>query len=157
GIYIPVIVKAEIVDRVLRQVFVIFVPADSQRLGPLFEGSSLPMGMPATLKSLVHLLRIMFRARWDILEPRREEVIYKHPSRERCAELVRLVLSDYDDLSGDLASLHLSSDDAFHELFDPTLWKEIDACGSEWLALTGRLRTMSTDNAKELADVFTAL
>src|SRR4051812_11364101 len=49
GIFIPVIVRAEIVDRVLRQVFVIFVPADAERLGALFEGSSLPRGMPAGL------------------------------------------------------------------------------------------------------------
>lgn len=51
GIFIPVIVRAEIRDRELRRVCVIFVPADSQRLGALFEGSSLPRSMPATLKS----------------------------------------------------------------------------------------------------------
>jgi hypothetical protein len=157
GIFIPVIVRAEIVDRELRQVFVIFVPADSERLGALFEGSSLPMGMPATLKSLVHLLRLMFRARWDILEPRRAEVTYKKPSKERCAEIVRLVLSDYDELNCDLASLHLSGDDAFHEVFDPELWKEIDASSREWLALTGDLRAKPPDNAEELSSLLTAL
>jgi len=157
GIFIPVIVRAEIVDRELRQVFVIFVPADSERLGALFEGSSLPMGMPATVKSLVHLLRLMFRARWDILEPRRAEATYKKPSKERCAEIVRLVLSDYDELNCDLASLHLSGDDAFHEVFDPELWKEVDACGGEWLALTGDLRAKPPDNAEELSRLLTAL
>lgn len=157
GIFIPVIVRAEIVDRELRQVFVIFVPADSERLGALFEGSSLPMGMPATLKSLVHLLRLMFRARWDILESRRAEATYKKPSKERCAEIVRLVLSDYDELNCDLASLHLSGDDAFHEVFDPELWKEIDACSREWLALTGDLRAKPPDNAEELSSLLTAL
>ena len=157
GIFIPVIVRAEIVDRELRQVFVIFVPADSERLGALFESSSLPVGMPATFKSLVHLLRLIFRARWDILEPRRAEATYKKPSKERCAEIVRLVLSDYDELNCDLASLHLSGDDAFHGLFDPELWKEIDASGTEWLALTGDLRAKPPDNAEELSSLLTAL
>ena len=157
GIFIPVIVRAEIVDRELRQVFVIFVPADSERLGALFEGSSLPRSMPATLKSIVHLLRLIFRARWDILEPRRAEAIYKKPSKERCAEIVRLVLSDYDELNCDLASLHLSGDDAFHGLFDSELWKEIDAYSTEWLALTGDLRAKPPDNAEELSSLLTAL
>jgi len=147
GIFIPVIVRAESVDRQLRRVVVIFVPADSERLGALFEGSSLPMSMPATLKSLVHLLRLMYRARWDILEPRRAEAMYKKPSKERCAEIVRLVLSDYDELNRDLASLQLSGDDAFHGVFDSELWEEIDARSAEWLALTNDLRAKPPDNA----------
>lgn len=157
GIFIPVIVRAEIIDRVLRQVFVIFVPADAARLGALFEGSSLPIGMPANLKSLVHLLRLMFRARWDILEPRRSEAVFKKPSKERCLEIGRLVLSDYDDLGSDLATLHLSGDDAFREIFDPKLWGEIDACSMEWQALTSELKTKAPENPEELGTLLTAL
>jgi hypothetical protein len=157
GIFIPVIVRAEIVDRELRQVFVIFVPADSERLGALFEGSSLPMGMPGTLKSLVHILRLMFRARWDILEPRGAEATYKKPSKERCAEIVRLVLSDYDELNRDLASLHLGGPAAFHAVFDEEFWKEIDALSREWLALIGDLTAKPPDNPEDLSKLLTAL
>jgi len=157
GIFIPVIVRAEIVDRVLRQLFLIFVPADSERLGPLFEGSSLPMGMPAGLKSLVQLLRLMFRARWDILEPRRAEATYKKPSKQRCAEIADVVLSDYDELNCDLASLHLNGEDAFREIFHPELFKEIDACGKEWVALTDELRAKSPDNFEDLSRLLTEL
>jgi hypothetical protein len=157
GIFVPVIVRVEIVDRVLRQVFVIFVPADAERLGALFEGSSLPMRMPTTLKSLVHLLRLMFRARWDVIEPRRGDAIRNNPSRERCAELVRLIMADYEELSSDLANLHIGGDDAFHEIFDQELWGEIDACSREWLDLVSGLRTKSPDNAQELVDVLTEL
>jgi hypothetical protein len=156
GIFIPVIVRAEIVDRVLRQVFVIFVPADSERLGPLFDGSSLPMSMPATLKSLIQLLRLIFRARWDIIEPRRAEALYKKPSRERCVEIAGVVLSDYDELNRDLASLHLSGDDAFHEIFNRDLWKDIAAYSEEWLELAGELRALP-DNSEELSRVLTGL
>lgn len=157
GIFIPVIVRAEIVDRTLRQVFIIFVPADPERLGPLFEGSSLPMGMPATFKSLVQLLRLMFRARWDILEPRRAEAVFKKPSRERCAEIARVVLSDYEQLNNELARLHLSGDDAFREIFHPELGSEIDACGKEWLTLTRELEAVSPDGSEELSRLLNAL
>jgi len=157
GIFIPVIVKAEIVDRKLRQVFVIFVPANSERLGALFEGSSLPRAMPATLKSLVQLLRLIFRARWDILEPRRSEARLKQPTRERCLEIVNQVLSDYDELNGELADLHLAGDDAFHGLFDRELWDGIDAGGKEWLEIVGRLRTNPPENAEDLSNVLSAL
>jgi hypothetical protein len=157
GIFIPVIVRAEIVDRVLRHIFVIFVPADSERLGALFESSALPMSMPATLKSLVHILRLIFRARWDIIEPRHAEAAYTKPSKERCSEIVGLVLTDYDELNRDLATLHLSGDDAFHEVFDSEFWNEIDACGSEWLALTDDLKAKPPDNAEALSSKLKAL
>jgi TIR domain len=157
GIFIPVIVRAEIRDRELRQVFVIFVPADSERLGALFESSSLPKGMPGALKSLVHILRLMFRARWDILEPRGVEAAYKNPSKERCAEIVRLVLSDYDELNCDLASLNLSGPAAFHDVFDEECWPEIDALSREWLARIGDLTAKPPDNAEELSSLLTAL
>jgi hypothetical protein len=157
GIFIPVIVKAEIVDRVLRQVFVIFVPADPERLRPLFEGSSLPIGMPANLKSLIHVLRLIFRARWDILEPRRAEATYENPSKERCAEIVGVILADYQQLTRDLASVNLKGDDAFHDLFEEDLWKDIDAYSKEWLELTRRLKAELPDHAEELARALTEL
>jgi len=157
GIFIPVIVRAEIVDRKLRQVFVIFVPADSGQLGALFEGSSLPTTMPAPLKSLVQLLRLIFRARWDILEPRQAEARYKQPPRERCLEIVSQVLTDYDDLNGELAALHLSGDDAFHGIFDPELWPDIDAGGKEWLEIVNGLRTTPPDNPEDLCKALSAL
>lgn len=156
GIFIPVIVRAEIVDRELRQVVVIFVPADSKRLGALIEGSSLPNTMPSNLKSLILLLRLLFRARWDILEPRRSEATYKDPSKERCIEIAHLVLSDYDELNRDLPK-DLSGDDAFHSVFDCEFWPEIDACIKEWMALMGELRTKSLDNSEELSRLLTAL
>ena len=158
GIFIPVIVKAEFVERELRQVFVIFVQADSDRLGALIEGSSLPMGMPANLNSLVHLLRLMFKARWDILEPRLTEATKKPPpSKERCAKIVSSVLADYDELIRDLASLRLSSREAFRGVFDSKFQKKIDACSREWVALTDDLRAKPSENAKKLSTSLTKL
>ena len=157
GIVIPVIVKAEIVDRKVRHVSVIFVRADSTRLGPLFEGSSLPVGMPNDLKSLVHVLRLIFRARWDILEPRWTEATNDNPSKERCAEIGPRVLSEYKALECDLENLQLSGASAFHNIFAGDLWHEIDACSTEWLALKGELEAKPPDNAQELSRLLTAL
>jgi hypothetical protein len=156
GIYIPVIVRVELVDRILRQVFVIFVPADSDRLGPLFESSSLPMGMPAAFKSLIHLLRLMFRARWDVVEPRRTEAMFRKPSKERCTEIARVVISDYEQLNSDLADLNLGGFDAFHDIFNRELWDDIGACSDEWLALVDELKA-EPDDCQDLARVLTEL
>jgi hypothetical protein len=157
GIFIPVIVRAEIVDRKLRQIFVIFVPADTEKLGALFEGSSLPRTMPATLKSLVQLLRLIFRARWDILEPRRAEARLKQPSKERCLEMASQVLADYEELNAELARQHLGGDDAFHALFASELWDEIDASGKEWMHIIHRLKSNPPDTAGELATALSEL
>jgi hypothetical protein len=113
--------------------------------------------MPANLKSLIHVMRLIFRARWDILEPCRAEALYKDPSQERCAEIASVVLTEYEQLNRDLASLNLASDDAFHELFDKDLWKEVDAYGKEWLELTRSLKAKSPDNAAGLARLLTEL
>ena len=157
GIFIPVIVRAEIVDKRLRQVFVIFVPADSEQLGALFEGSALPKNMPARIKSLVQLLRLIFRARWDILEPRRTEARFKQPTRERCLEMVDQVHSEYEELNGELADIGLIGDDAFHALFDAELWDEIDAGGKEWVAIVNDMRSNPPDTAEALDKALSAL
>jgi uncharacterized NAD-dependent epimerase/dehydratase family protein len=102
-------------------------------------------------------LRLIFRARWDILEPRRAEARLKQPPKERCSEIVSQVLSDYEELNGVLAALHLSGDDAFHGIFDPELWDGIDEAGKEWLDIVNGLRTKAPDNAEELAKVLSAL
>lgn len=157
GIFIPVIVRAEIVDRNLRQVFIIFVPADTEQLGALFEGSSLPRTMPPALKSLVQLLRLVFRARWDILEPRRAETLYKQPSRERCLEIANLVLGDYEDLNNVLAAQHMNGDDAFYAMFDRDLKERIDQAAGEWLRIISAMRKDPPDNAEELSRTLSEL
>ena len=71
--------------------------------------------------------------------PRLTEATYKkpQPSKERCAKIVRLVLSDYDELNRELASLRLSTPDAFHGVFDREFWKRSTlAVGSGWSLLT---------------------
>lgn len=157
GIFIPVIVRAEIVDRKLRQVFIIFVPADSEQLSAMFEGSSLPRTMPAPLKALVQFLRLVFRARWDILEPRRAEALYKQPSRERCLEIANQVLCDYEDLNNVLTSQHMAGDDAFYAMFDRELKERIDEGAKEWLGIISGMRKNPPDNPEALSTALSGL
>ena len=82
AIYIPLVIKAESADGQVRQLVLIFVPAHAERLVPLL-GWSFPRGMPDPVKYLLHLVRKMFRARWDILEPRYQEARYKAPTAGR--------------------------------------------------------------------------
>jgi hypothetical protein len=113
--------------------------------------------MPPALKSLVQLLRLVFRARWDILEPRRAETLYKQPSRERCLEIANLVLGDYEDLNNVLAAQHMNGDDAFYAMFDRDLKERIDQAAGEWLRIISALRKDPPDNAEELSRTLSEL
>jgi hypothetical protein len=149
GIYIPVIAKAESVDGVLRQLILIFVTVNADRLRPLLDWS-LPLSMPGTFKFLLQLVRMMFRARWEILEPRYQEAKYRAPSAERCAEIARSVIADYDQMRRDAEYEGTSGLDKFYATFHRDLRTEVEACGEEWMQLTNRLRATPADNPEEL-------
>jgi len=117
----------------------------------------LPKTMPAALKSLVQLLRLVFRARWDIIEPRRAETLYKQPSKERCLEIVSQVLFDYEELNNVLVALHMSGDDAFYAMFDRDLKETIDAAAKEWLGIINGMRKDPPDTAEELSKALSDL
>src|SRR5208282_2328881 len=90
----------ESVDGIVRQLAVIFVAANVERLRPLFNWI-LPVSMPERVKTLLQVVRMIFRARWEILEPRFKEAKYRAPSTERCSEIARLVIADYDEMQRD--------------------------------------------------------
>ncbi len=150
GIYIPVIAKAESVDGVVRSLVLIFVAAEADRLRPLLDWS-LPAGMPASFAFLVQLFRMMFRARWEILEPRYQEARFRAPSAERCAELARSVLADYDQMQRDAETQGMSGLDKFHAAFHRDLRPDVDAFSEEWMQLTQCLRTAPADNPEDLS------
>ena len=150
GIYIPVITKAESVDGIVRQLILIFVAANVERLRPLLDWS-LPVSMPATLKFLVLVIRMTFRARWEILEPRFQEAKYQAPSTERCTEIARSVIADYDKMQRNAESGGMSGLDSFFSAFDRELRAEVDACSEEWTRLTKLMRATPADNPEELS------
>jgi hypothetical protein len=139
GLYIPLIVKAESADGRLRQVVLIFVPAHAERLLPLL-GWSFPRGMPDPVRYLMHLVRLMFRARWDILEPRFQEARFKRPTPERCAELARAVLDDYDGMQRESEAQGNAGLDRFFATFHRDLRGEVSAASDAWLQATADLR-----------------
>jgi monoamine oxidase len=140
GIYLPVIVKAESGDGMVRSLVLIFVAVEADRLRPLLDWS-LPASMPGSFAFLVHLFRMMFRARWEILEPRYQEAKFRAPSAERCAALARSVLADYDHMQQDAQTQGMGGLDKFYAAFSKELRPDVDAYSEEWMQLTQRLRT----------------
>ena len=149
-IYIPVIAKAESVDGIIRHLAVIFVEANVERLGPLVNWI-LPASMPERLKTLLQVVRMIFRARWEILEPRFKEAKYRAPSTERCSEIARLVIADYDEMQRDAENEGMTGLDSFYATFHHELKPEIEACGEEWMQHTELMRATPADNPEELS------
>ena len=150
GIFIPVIAKAESVDNLLRKLILIFVATDVDLLRPLIDWS-LPQNMPESFKFLFQIVRMMTRARWEILEPRYQEAKYRGPSAERCRELAAAVVADYDKMQRDANALGLSGLDKFYAAFHAELRPDVETCGDEWMKLMDALRATPSDNANDLS------
>jgi hypothetical protein len=150
GLYIPVIAKAESVDNLLRQLIILFVATNVDQLRPLLDWS-VSRNMPDTFKFLVQIVRMVFTARWEILEPRYREAKYRAPSTERCSEIVRSVIADYDDMQANAEREGLGGLDKFYAAFHSDLRPDVRACGDEWTRLMNGLRAAATINAEELS------
>ena len=128
-----------------------FVAANVERPRPLI-GWSLPVSMPAKFKLLLQMVRMMFRHRWDILEPRFLEAKYRAPSTERCFEIARSVIADCDQMQRDAENEGGARGlDDFYSTFHRTLRAEVDACGKEWMQLTELMRATPANNPEELS------
>ena len=156
GIYIPVVTKAESVAGVLRQLIVIFVAASDDTLLPLLD-RAFPKSMPDTLKFLMRLVRMIFHARWEILEPKYQEATYKGLPPERCAELVRLIVAEYDQIQHDFEEDGMSGIDKFHNIFHKSLRTDLKGCSEEWMNLFSQLREPSAGGPEELRALLGAL
>jgi hypothetical protein len=135
-----VIARALSVDGLLTELALIFVAADTDRFRRLLDWS-LPTGMPDTFAMLVRLIRMMFRARWDILEPRYQEAKYRSVTPARCAEITRSILEDYDRLQQDALDSGVQGVDRFYGVFSRDLRPDVAACGDEWTKLMDAMRT----------------
>jgi hypothetical protein len=152
GIYIPVIVKASSVDGVLEEVVLIFVLVTADRLQPILAWS-VPKGMPDAFALLVRLIRMIFKAQWDILEPRYREVTstYRAPTLERCAEIARTVVEDFEQISHDLQNQGIQGFDQFYAIFSHDLKAEIEACDDEFKRCMAALQKPPLQNPDDLS------
>ncbi|HTR14795.1 MAG TPA: TIR domain-containing protein [Roseiarcus sp.] len=155
-IYLPVITKAQSVDGLLEEVVLIFVTMNKELVRPLVDWS-MPSNMPDSFVSLVRLVRLMFRARWEILEPRYQEAKYRLPSPDRCAEIVRSVVADYDRMRHYAESQGIVGLDKFYAVFQADLRTDIEACGDEWMDLMTKLGATPPQNSADLAARLRAL
>ena len=149
SMYIPVVAKADSVDGELRKLDIILVEASPDRLRPLLDWS-LPSGMPDGLAYLIRVFRMVFRARWEILQPRYQEVTYRRTSPERCAEIVRAVLDEYEQMHTFAETEDMQGVDKFNGAFRRDLRPEVDACSAEWIQLMDALRSSSVEDSLAL-------
>src|SRR5262249_31516694 len=130
---------------------VMFVEASAERLRLLLDWS-LPHGIPDSLAYLIRLLRMIFRARWEILQPRFQEATYNAPSPERCTEIVRSILSEYNQMQTFAEHEGMSGLDKFHAAFERESRTQVDAYGDEWVELIDGLRTAPPTDARKLSN-----
>jgi hypothetical protein len=150
NIYIPVIAKAESGDGVVRSLVLILITAEAPRLRRLLDWS-LPARVPDAFAFLVQLFRLLFRARWEILEPPYQEARFRAPSAERCAELACSVLAEYDQMQRDAETQGMVGHEQFRMSFHRDFRADVDTYSEEWLQLINHLRTAPADNPEELS------
>jgi hypothetical protein len=149
-IYIPVIAKAESMDSMVHEVVLIFVSVNMDVLQSMLAWS-VPSGMPDTFALLVRLVRMMFTARWDILEPRYKEAKYNAPTPERFTEIISTVVADFDRLRHDLERQGIRGLEQFYAVFSLDLRTDIEACGEEWTQFINALRASPVLNPGDLS------
>jgi len=135
----------------MQKLNVMFVEASTARLAPLLDWS-LPQCIPDSLAFLIRILRMIFRARWEILQPRFQEATYNSPSPERCTEIVRSILSEYNQMQTFAEQEGMSGLDKFYAAFGRELRTEVNAYGDEWVELIDGLRTAAPTDAHKLAN-----
>jgi len=155
-IYLPVITKAQSVDGLLEEVVLIFVAINRDLVRPLVDWT-LPSNMPESFISLVRLVRLMFRARWEILEPRYQEVRYRVPSPDRCKEIVSLVIADFERMRHYAESQGIVGLDRFYATFQADLRTDLEACGDEWTELMTKLGAAPPQDSADLSARLKAL
>jgi hypothetical protein len=156
GIYLPIVVKAEIGDGRPRQVIVIFVSAGIERLLPIL-GWSFPRAMPTSLTYLVVLFRSMFKARWEIVEPRYQQLRGKMASEQRCQEIAQDVIRDFDVMHDDFEDQGNAGLGQFYSAFNRDLRLEVEASSDEWLDLVKRLRVAAEQPGQDVEAILKAL
>jgi hypothetical protein len=151
-IYIPVIAKCETVRALLHRISVIFVEAEVEKLRPMLDWK-MPDAMPDQVATLIRLVRLMLRVRYDILEPRYQEARFSAPSSERCAELANAVLADYAGVRLESARIGAKGMEAFYMVFDASLKPLLDDAGDEYVtaikALKEYARSLRAPHAAE--------
>ncbi len=149
-IYLPVIPRTEMVAQKLRTIVVIFVAADSDNLRRMLDWLP-PAAMPEGWIALVRLVKLMLRARWDVLEPRFQEARYRAPDTRRCAELRTAVLTDLERLSVDAQNQGFNGLARFRAVFDHALSPDLDRVSDEYLAALQALKVDTPTGATDLA------
>ena len=149
-IYLPIIPRTEMVAQKIRTIVVIFVPADSDNLRRMLDWLP-PAAMPDDWIGLVRLVKLMVRARWDVLEPTFQEARYRAPDPERCAEILKMVVMGMDRISIDAQNQGFNGLARFRAIFDASLFPELDRAGEAFQSAMDELKGAGATNASDLS------
>lgn len=151
GIFLPVIARTQSVDGVLCKVAVIFIEASQPQLEPLFDWP-LPERMPREFGALILLFRMLFRARWDTIEPLYQEVRFRSPTPERCKAIARQVGDAYLEISRSAQRAGLNGLDAFFAIFDRSLHAGVRDLLGDWTRQVQGLKSACASSGDVLSD-----
>jgi len=90
-------------------------------------------------------VRMMFRARWEILQPRYQEVRFRTPTKERCADIAQAVVSEFAQMQRDADQVGMGGLDKFYSAFHRDLRDDVDAFSEEWMKLNEKLNAGTHD------------
>ncbi|MFM0198308.1 hypothetical protein PQR53_00340 [Paraburkholderia fungorum] len=166
GISIPVITKSETLQSRLHRISVIFVEADVGKLRSMLDWI-MPPAMPGQVATFIRVVRLMLRIRYDILEPRYQEVKFETPVRERRLAICNEVLSEYKAVNKESVRAGMQGVEAFYMLFDPSLREKLDEAIAEYIGAIRELKRYAqkletaepppADDDVELCTIFKSL
>ena len=73
------------------------------------------------------------------------------PSTERCSEIARSVITDYEQMQCESEKQGMRGIESFYSIFHRELRAEVRAAGDEWVQLTRSMRTTPADKPEELS------
>jgi hypothetical protein len=149
-IYLPVIPRTEMVAQKLRKIVIIFVAADSDNLRRMLDWLP-PPAMPDSWVGLVRLMKLMVRARWEVLEPSFQEAKYGDPDATRCQTIAASVLTGLARLTADAQNQGFNGIARFRATYDVSMHGELDRVGEDFQVAVGNLRNGTVDDANDLA------
>lgn len=156
GTHIPIVSRAESVDGTLKEVAVIFAQARREQLLPLLNWT-FPQGIPENLSGLLKIVRLIFKARWEVLEPRFQEVRFQSPTEERCAQINAELQVEYKKIQVELEREGYGRLEQFNSMFDKTMRRDMDKAAAQWYALMEVARTNERPSRSETRNLLSRL
>ena len=152
SVRVPMVTSVRTVDSRVYEVTLTLLSAEDRRLP-----WPLPEKMPPDFKYMLRLLRMMAKARWEILEPGLQAAQVVPMSAERCAQVADRVKGEYRLLHQEAEAFLMRSEDVFFGAFESALEQEMKLRSEFWGSKYIALMNLPSSDAKGLVDVLREL